>query len=65
MMKHEWDLEDYELLHGDYGMLDSAASVMISEDSWLVTGGRVTFPYEYDILDILIIKNKLLTQNFQ
>ena len=43
-----WVSEGFDVMHGEsYGMCDEAASVVMSEQSWLITGGQVTFPYRY------------------
>ena len=46
-MNDRWITDEFALLHGDYGMCDSAAGVVMNENSWLVTGGDVTYPYRY------------------
>ena len=58
----EWIVQGYSLLHGDYGMVDSAAAVLMGDDSWLVTGGRVTYPYRYksDLALNIMLKTKAL-----
>ena len=45
----EWTLQDFELLHGESGIVESAAGALMSDGAtWLVSGGKVETPFRYD-----------------